>query len=302
MNCPACGGPTEPWLVVPGSEPADESTYELARCSACGTAVTLGVPPGPAVYASGIYGSQEPRLSRVVDMLQRASLRLPRRLLANASVKPGARVLDAGAGTGRLVNALRSAGYDAAGIDASPRAELVERAEIEQYVAHDLDGVILWHVLEHLPNPGTSVARVAAWLRPGGVVVTAVPNIGSLQAQIAGAEWFHLDVPRHRTHLTVEGLLELAQRNGLTVERVRHLVPEHNFAGMWFALLGRLGMSAAFPFHLVKRNTRVTPRDVVLLAVAGPLLLAPAVLLELAAAAAGRGGTIAVVARAQRRS
>jgi hypothetical protein len=68
---------------------------------------------------------------------------------------------------------------------------------------------------------------------------------------------------------------------------------------MWFALLSRLGMRPGFPFHLLKRNAPRRARDLVLLFVAGPVLLVPAVALELLAAALRRGGTIAIVATAQ---
>jgi len=129
------------------------------------------------------------------------------------------------------------------------------------------------------------------------VAVVGVPNVASLQSRIAGGEWFHLDLPRHRTHFTVTGLTAALEAAGFHVERVKHVVLEHNLHGMWFALLGRLGMTPGFPFHLLKRTVRARPRDVALLLVAGPLLLPVALLLELAAAAARRGGTIAVVAR-----
>jgi hypothetical protein len=159
--------------------------------------------------------------------------------------------------------------------------------------------VVLWHVLEHMPVPAATLERVRGWLAPRGVVLVAVPNLDSLQARLAGPKWFHLDLPRHRTHFTARGIRELLARTGLEPVRVYHLVPEHNFHGMWLALLGRLGMTPGFPFHLLKRNVDMSARDIVLLLVAGPLLLLPALLLELLAAALRRGGTIAVVARRQ---
>jgi SAM-dependent methyltransferase len=214
-------------------------------------------------------------------------------------VAPGTAVLDAGAGRGRLTAALERHGYRAEGIDTSPRAPGIARASIEEHSALGLDAVTLWHVLEHMPDPAATLERVRGWLAPGGVVLVGVPNLDSLQARIAGPKWFHLDVPRHRTHFTVRGARALLARTRLEPVRVYHLVPEHNFHGMWLALLGRLGMTPGFPFHLLKRNVEASARDVGLLLVAGPLLLLPALVLELLAAAFRRGGTIAVVARRQ---
>jgi hypothetical protein len=84
---------------------------------------------------------------------------------------------------------------------------------------------------------------------------------------------------------------------GVEPGRTWHLVPEHNFHGMWFALLTRAGMTPGFPFHALKRNVPLRLRDVALVVLAGPLLLPVAILLELGACAARRGGTVVVVGR-----
>jgi SAM-dependent methyltransferase len=261
--------------------------------------VTAGEPPGAGAYTRGIYDPRPPRLAPLIRLLQRVLTGLPARALGRAGLARGSRVLDAGAGRGNLLPALEARGYTAEAIDSSPRGTAVVRAGIEEHTAAGLDGVVLWHVVEHLTDPADALRRVHGWLRPDGVVVVGVPNIASFQARIAGAEWFHLDLPRHRAHFTPRGLGDLLTRSGFAPERTYHLVPEHNLHGMWFALLGRIGMTPGFPFHLLKRNVRPNARDLALLVVAGPLLLLPAIVLELAASALRRGGTITVVARAQ---
>jgi SAM-dependent methyltransferase len=293
--CPACGGPCDPWRSARGGEPGDPARYTLERCRACGSARTVEPAP-PSAHTSGVYADRPPRLAARVRALQRALGRAPVRLLVAGGVPRGARVLDAGAGTGRLVDALRAEGYDAAGIDPSPRGPGVAREGIEEHADASLGGAGLWHVLEHVDDPAAALGHARGWLAPGGAIVVGAPNLASLQARIAGGAWFHLDLPRHRTHFTPAGLEALLGRAGLTVVRVRHLVLEHNLHGMWFALLTRLGMTPGFPFHLLKRNIRPRARDLALLALAGPVLLPAAVVLELAAAAFGRGGTIAALA------
>jgi SAM-dependent methyltransferase len=228
------------------------------------------------------------------------------RALARAGLARGARVLDAGAGTGRLVASLDEHGFLATGIEPSERSagaavdagRPVRRVAIEEHVLEEeLDAVVLWHVLEHLSDPGAALQQLSGWLGPGGLLLVAVPNPASLQARIAGAAWMHWDVPRHRLHLTPRGVGALLARAGFEPVRVEHLVWEHNPPAMWMALLSRLGLPPAFPFHLLKRNVRACPRDLALLALAGPPLLPLALVLEALAAAARRGGTVAVVAR-----
>ena len=265
--------------------------------------MTSGDPPGPDAYESGVYAPRAPRALPLVRAVQRATVAQPVRILGRAGVRPGARVLDAGAGTGRLVEALNRSGYDARGIEPSTRSAAMAAAAgrdvsveaIEDHVDERLDAVVLWHVLEHLDEPRAALTKVRSWLRPGGVVLVGVPNIASLQATVGGAGWLHLDAPRHRVHLTPAGLRALLADSGFTPGRVHHHVWEHNPAGMWMAMLARAGMTPGLPFHLLKRNATACPRDVALLAAGLPL--APvAVALEALAGLAGHGGTIAVEA------
>ena len=303
-GCPACGGTLAPWIEVPAGEPSDPRRFPLERCGSCGSAVTGGAPPGPEAYTEGVYAPGPPRAGRVVRALQRATVGQPARALARAGLHPGARVLDAGAGTGRLVAELRRRGYDAAGIEPSGRSAAaaassgrpVERRAIEQHSDSGLDAVVLWHVLEHLDDPAAALARVAGWLSPGGLVLIGVPNAASWQARIGGEGWLHWDAPRHRVHLTPGGVGALLVGAGLAPLRTEHMVWEHNPAAMWMALLARAGMTPGFPFHALKRNVALRPRDVTLTAVGVPLLPV-ALALEAVAAGRHRGGTVAVVAQ-----
>lgn len=289
---------------MPAGEPADPRRFELLRCARCASAVTAGEPPGPEAYQSGVYAPGPPRALRLVRALQRATVGQPLRMLRRAGLTEGARVLDAGAGGGRLVDALGRAGFDARGIEPSERGAAraaatglsVERAAIEEHEDAELGAVVLWHVLEHLEDPASALERLRGWLAPGGLILVAVPNAASLQARIAGAGWLHWDAPRHRLHLTPGGLEAFLRRAGFEPLRTAHMVWEHNPAGMWMALLTRLGMTPGFPFHLLKRNVPARPRDLALLTLGIPL--APVALaLEAGAAAARRGGTIAALAR-----
>jgi len=302
--CPACGGEPSPWITVPAGEPSDHRSFELWRCPACGTAVTAGPPPGPEAYEQGIYspGSARPAAAR---LLQRLTVGQPARALARAGLRPGARVLDVGAGRGRLVAELRRRGYAASGIDVSERSVAqaaeagldVARRSIDDHHDSGLDAVVLWHVAEHLDNPLAALDRVRGWLMPRGLVLLGVPNAASLQARIAGPSWMHWDAPRHRVHLTPAGVTALLHRAGLEPVHTEQMVWEHNPAAMWMALLSRAGVSPAYAFHALKGNAPRGGRDLAL-TLAGLPLLAPAVLAEAGAAARGRGGTLIAVARA----
>jgi 2-polyprenyl-3-methyl-5-hydroxy-6-metoxy-1,4-benzoquinol methylase len=305
QTCPACGGPLIDWRSVPSSEPAlGERRFELRRCLSCGSAVTVG-DPVPESHDTGAYRAGQPRLYRIarpiLGAFDRHRLRLVRELAA-----PRARLLDAGAGRGRFVVSARAAGYDAFGIEPSSRGAeaaaaigaTVQRASLEtaEIAERSVDVATVWHVLEHLDDPGEAVARLHAWVRPDGGLLVGVPNLASLQARLGGERWYHLDVPRHRVHFTPAGIHALLRGHGFEVVRTDHLLLEHNPFGMWQSLVNRLTTNPSYLYNLLKRNAPMRSRDLAITGVA--VALAPfAAALELGAAVAGRGGTIAVLAR-----
>ena len=226
--------------------------------------------------------------------------------LLGTLVAPPARLLDAGAGQGRFVAAARAAGYAATGIEPSRRGLARARARGVSLIpatidtapipAGSLDAVTLWHVLEHTEDPAAALQRIAGWLVPGGVLLVAVPNLASLQARIGGPRWFHLDVPRHRTHFTPAGLDRLLRSQGLEPVSVQHQLLEHNLYGMWQSIVNRLTRHPSYLFNLLKRNAPLSVRDLAITALG--LGLAPtAAVAEVGAGLARRGGTIAVLAR-----
>ena len=103
-----------------------------------------------------------------------------------ALVEPGARVLDAGCGTGRVGIELARRGYDVVGVDsdasmlavaqrAAPALEwrLEDLAALGDDAAYDL--VVAAGNVMIFVEPGTGpvvVARLAAALRPGGLLVS----------------------------------------------------------------------------------------------------------------------------------
>jgi predicted SAM-dependent methyltransferase len=199
------------------------------------------------------------------------------------------------------VTSALEAGYDARGIEPSPLGgggARLERAGVDQADVAEgtLDAVTIWHVLEHLEDPGSALSRIRGWLRPDGALLIGVPNLASAQARLGGARWYHLDVPRHRVHFTPAGIRSLLRAHGFEPVRTHHVLAEHNLFGMWQSLVSRVTRHQSYLYNLLKHNAPLGSPDLVLTALALPL--APvAAMAEVLAGAARRGGTIAVLAR-----
>jgi hypothetical protein len=174
----------------------------------------------------------------------------------------------------------------------------LQRAGIEDATVDpgSVDAVTLWHVLEHVPDPRATLATLRDWTRPGGLVLIGVPNVRALQARIGGDRWFHLDVPRHRTHFSPAGLGRAAEAAGLELVAFHGVLLEHNPFGMWQSVVNRLSGTTSYLYYLLKRSAPLRARPLAITLVAVPLLPLLAAL-EFAAGAVGRGGTMVLVAR-----
>lgn len=158
----------------------------------------IGSPEGVAVKSTGgtRFLAVRPTLADfVLKMPRGAQVIYPKDLgpiLMLADVFPGARVLEAGVGSGALSMALLRAGADVTGHDI--RADFLARARrnvgsflgpeaVARYqtsehdvytgiAARDLDRVLL-----DLPEPWRVVGHAEQALRPGGILVSYLPTI-----------------------------------------------------------------------------------------------------------------------------
>jgi ubiquinone/menaquinone biosynthesis C-methylase UbiE len=105
-----------------------------------------------------------------------------------AGWKPGTRVADLGCGSGVFTELLHRLGYDAVGLDISPKLIALGRTKypkvefLEGDVEHlpfpssSLDGVLLSGLVHHFPDPSICTAEVFRALKPGGSFVAFDPN------------------------------------------------------------------------------------------------------------------------------
>ncbi|HVM16767.1 MAG TPA: class I SAM-dependent methyltransferase [Gaiellaceae bacterium] len=100
------------------------------------------------------------------------------------------RVLEVGCGRGHLTRALVDAGHDALGIDpAAPTEPPFRRIKLEDLEQEEsFDAVVASHVLHHVTDVDVALDRVAAHLRPGGLLL--VDEQGWDLLDDATAEWY----------------------------------------------------------------------------------------------------------------
>jgi SAM-dependent methyltransferase len=75
------------------------------------------------------------------------------------------------------------------------------------------------YVLEHLPDPGAALARVADLVAPGGALLFSVPNTESPGRRLKGERWFAYQDRTHVSLLDPSTWRRLAADAGLVLER-----------------------------------------------------------------------------------
>jgi len=229
-----------------------------------------------------------------------------------AGLAPGARVLDLGCGRGFVLAALAGRGFEAHGVErsaaaaqgADPRAQvrIATTLAAAGYPSGHFDAVLIWHVLEHLREPGPALVEVHRVLRPGGRLVVAVPNFSSWQARWAGPAWFHLDPPRHLHHFSLAALRGLVERCGFAIGSEHHFSLRQNpFGWIQSAQNRRVGLPRNGLYTLLyERGHAAAPFDARTRRALWACLalgVVPALALTVAETASRQGATVHVVAR-----
>jgi len=303
-----CGGEEARFLYEMTSEVGDR--FSAYGCTACGVAF-LHPPPSPqrlaTAYAADYYGASGRKFSgpigAVVRWAQGGRARWVRR-----QVKAGGRVLDVGCGNGGFVRQLRELGLEAEGTEWSEASAARARGEsgvpvhVGDLLELDLapasyDAVVLWHVFEHLPQPSETLAKVHELLVPGGLLFLAMPNMESWQATIFGPNWFHWDPPRHLHNFGHRSLARLLGLRGFDMVATSTWSFEQNPYGFIQSCLNEIGFPRERAYSVLKgtgggsRMQRLL--DLAMLATLAP----PGLLAAITEWAAGRGGTLTLVAR-----
>lgn len=237
-RCPVCETMLDPGSSFCGVDRlhGTRGEFEVRSCPACGAGVTFP-PATPAELASfypGSYGPYDDTLGRVAGTISRAiRWRQGRRALASTPLSalrgaPAGRAVDIGCGRGDLAALFVERGWQVTGIEPSAgacQAALARGVDARQGTLADVglesgayDAAIFQHSLEHTPDPVGDLEKICNALRPGGLVLITVPNFASWQRLRFGDRWYHLDLPRHRTHFTPPALEASLSRAGLQVE------------------------------------------------------------------------------------
>lgn len=234
-SCGLCGSEQLIELPVPkqtvGGPLGELRGVGLKRCGECGFEL---VEPRPSDLAlAEFYAAQDYTAHEPVDdaAAQRRAAGQLAAIEAAGEVLAGKSVLDVGCGGGQLLAAARERGAKVCGVDPAAHAHEACRKQgilvvpqLDDLGTERFDGIVMSHVLEHVPDVLGTLAELRERLRSDGWLCLEVPNRGSLRARLSpqavtvlGADERHRAFPIHLSYFTPETLGRALEVTGFAV-------------------------------------------------------------------------------------
>lgn len=236
-HCPICGSGQIQNAFRVEDHSVSKEEFVLSDCKDCGFRFTSERPPLDRLasyYISDDYISHSNRKASLQDNLyqlaRRWSLRNKTEIIRG--YQPHGRVLDIGCGTGEFLAHLRSQGFLVQGVEPSAiaRGQAISNhglnvvPGLDQVASQENFSVVsMWHVLEHVPDIRQTFKKIFALLAEGGLLVIAVPDRESWDAQHYGSDWAAWDVPRHLSHFRRQDIETLLREHGFELLKIKRM-------------------------------------------------------------------------------
>lgn len=231
--CPACQRPC-PLLVVSKdyNRRTTRQEFKYFQCGACGLVFMDPIPADLRPFYEGGYAA----IPRTLDELRKIAGGERYRLEPILRHKGGGKLLEIGPWRGVFSVNAKDAGFEVtaiemdqscvdflAGVAGVTAIQSIDPAGTMNTMSERFDVIAFWHSLEHLREPWKAVQSAAARLLPGGILLIAIPNIGSYEFHKLKGRWRHLDAPRHLNFYSIAALSRMCADYGLqTVEVTTH--------------------------------------------------------------------------------
>ena len=159
---------------------------------------------------AGYYVAERPEFRFALNLCRQENIR---------------KLLDVGGGEGAFLDLAKAAGLETYGLELNQQAAELSAGKghrmlsrpLEELSAQDLGGPVdmltLFQVVEHVPDPKSFLKAAAVLVRPGGLIVVAVPNRFGLR-RVQPLDPANLP-PHHVSHWRMKDLKHLGEVSGL---------------------------------------------------------------------------------------
>jgi 2-polyprenyl-3-methyl-5-hydroxy-6-metoxy-1,4-benzoquinol methylase len=206
----------------------NQATFDYYRCSRCELIFLAPIPAELAHYYPDEYHGVPKSAEdlEVISKYEKYKIEIIQRFFEKGTL------LEIGPSYGGFAYLAKKAGFEVDAIEMNTRCcqflkEVVGVDAINsdnpiEVLQHkkNYDVIVLWHVIEHLPNPWLLLDVIFASLKPDGIIALATPNPEAFQFKVMGRLWPHLDSPRHVMLVPIKLLVEKLESLGMKKELI----------------------------------------------------------------------------------
>ena len=213
----------------------------INACPVCGSTHLKGVPVEAEIgkyYETPDYIShtdtRKGAMNSVYHYVRSYMLGRKARLVAKEAHRKTGRLLDIGTGTGYFADTMVRRGWKVEAVEKNPQArefakehfglEVKPESALQEFAPGSFDVITLWHVMEHLEHLNETWEKLFKLLKERGVLIVAVPNPSSYDAEKYKEWWAAYDVPRHLWHFTPSVMQQFGVKHGFKLAE-QHPMP-----------------------------------------------------------------------------
>ncbi len=194
----------------------NSNKFQIYFCKKCLNGFTYPVPKDLSEYYSDSYWLPKGFLGGFKDPIYRF-FQVRRKYWILNFLKKG-EILDVGSGEG-IFSKFMSKDFSVTSLDV-PSSKIKNPSVIKvDFLKWNrkkkFDAIVFWESLEHTQYPQKYIKKASSILKKGGFIFIEYPQSNGLEAQLFKNYWFHLDPPRHLSHLTPAGLDKIFSRTKL---------------------------------------------------------------------------------------
>ena len=176
-------------------------------------------------------------MDKVYQLVKNYTIKQKVRLINSLETNQNS-ILDIGCGTGDFLVACKKNGWKIDGIEPNNRARKISLKKLNFDKRNNnsiilyidpiellnknkkYDIITMWHVLEHVPNLNDYISNLKKLLKPKGILIIAVPNYKSYDANYYGKFWAAYDVPRHLWHFSKKSIKLFFERENMEIVKI----------------------------------------------------------------------------------
>lgn len=234
-TCPICGNKSSNSFLTCNDYTVSKKAFNIVACQGCGFKYTNPRPKEVDLgkyYQSEDYvshtGTKKGLVNRVYHIVRNYTIGKKVKLINTLS--PKGNILDIGSGTGEFLSACKNNGWQTLGVEPSPLAKdfaekeygltIHDESYLDEIEDKSYNVITMWHVLEHVAQLNKRVKQLKRILKDNGVLIIAVPNCSSYDAEHYGKYWAAYDVPRHLYHFVPDDIINLFDKEQMQLVEI----------------------------------------------------------------------------------